>query len=270
LCLAAAEDYALTFQGQRGRELSRRRQVRFGLSVLNGRPLLASNPTTSAAVQAALNCIMRSCVRGRKDWWKREGQAVCFAADFRVGFGGGTGLPEPAEDWILLPVSPELSRKLGTSSFTVSTCPEPSCLGAAGRGEVYRLCVGGRDSLERRLCHAAGKELEMSALIMASRPTSFPPGKRLSGVSEKLNQLAARWSLDPAALPQSTWKAHGVVGSFAILTGWMRLERFRAILQDAEPQIYMSCFLPFPEGHPLRQKSLNLFFSKCQNTSWPC
>ena len=31
--------------------------------------------------------------------------------------------------------------------------------------------------------------------------------------TEKLNRLAGRWSLDPAAIPASVWRCQGVVGS---------------------------------------------------------
>jgi hypothetical protein len=64
------------------------------------------------------------------------------------------------------------------------------------------------------LLTAAERDLDMVCFDYASEVNVYSSRDVISGDTEKLSQLAARWSLDPAAIPQTDWKAHGIVGEF--------------------------------------------------------
>jgi hypothetical protein len=55
----------------------------------------------------------------------------------------------------------------------------------------------------------------MLCLEYASEQNSFALREALSANSEKVNQLAARWSIDPSAIPPEMWRGRGIVGALS-------------------------------------------------------
>lgn len=190
-----------------------------GLSVFE-RPSrwLAVKSNNSAAVQAALNlhhAVPCSWEEGLVE--TREDKLFVSPPISGWVLVVGPGLPEPAEDVdFCYRFLRELSRKLGNVQFySVNRVLSHHAWALLEGGEVYRAYAWAGETLwNEGFVTAAERELEMVCFDYGVEANVFSSREALSGVSEKLNQLAARWSLDPAALPQSTWKAHGVVGEF--------------------------------------------------------
>jgi len=130
----------------------------------------------------------------------------------------GSGLPEPAED-------PDrcyhfltgLSRKLGhVQFFSVSRVVHHHCWALLDRGRVYRAYAWGGETLwNQGTVTAAEKDLEMVCLEYASEQNPFALREAMSANSEKVNQLAARWSIDPGAITPEMWRGRGIVGAFS-------------------------------------------------------
>jgi hypothetical protein len=59
----------------------------------------------------------------------------------------------------------------------------------------------------------AEKELQMLCLPYCGEP-DFALREALSINSERVNQLAARWSVDPASIAPAMWRGRGIVGQF--------------------------------------------------------
>jgi hypothetical protein len=130
----------------------------------------------------------------------------------------GSGLPEPAED-------PDrcfhfltgLSRKLGhVQFFSVSRVVHYHCWALLERGRVYRAYAWGGETLwNQGPVTAAEKALDMLCLDYASEQNPFALREALSANAEKVNQLAARWSIDPGAISPEMWRGRGIVGAFS-------------------------------------------------------
>ena len=129
----------------------------------------------------------------------------------------GSGLPEPSEDpdrcYRFLTA---LSRKLGhVQFFSVSRAVHYHCWAILERGRVFRAYAWGGETLwNQGPLTAAEKELHVLCLEYASDQNPFALREALSANVEKVNQLAARWSLDPAAVPPEMWRGRGIVGAF--------------------------------------------------------
>ena len=130
----------------------------------------------------------------------------------------GPGLPEPAEDpdrcYHFLTA---LSRKLGhVQLFSVSRVVNYHCWALLEKGHVYRAYAWAGETLwNQGPVTAAEKDLGMLCLEYASEQNPFALREALSANSEKVNQLAARWSLDPAAISPERWRGRGIVGAFS-------------------------------------------------------
>jgi len=130
----------------------------------------------------------------------------------------GSGLPEPAEDpdrcYHFLTA---LSRKLGhVQFFSVSRVVHYHCWALLDRGRVFRAYAWGGETLwNQGPLTAAEKDLDMLCLEYASEQNPFTLREALSANSEKVNQLAARWSIDPGAIPPEMWRGRGIVGAFS-------------------------------------------------------
>jgi hypothetical protein len=130
----------------------------------------------------------------------------------------GSGLPEPAED-------PDrcyhfltgLSRKLGqVQFFSVSRVVHHHCWALLDRGRVYRAYAWGGETLwNQGPVTAAEKDLDVVCLEYASEQNPFALREAMSANSEKVNQLAARWSIDPGAITPEMWRGRGIVGAFS-------------------------------------------------------
>ncbi|MGA3179019.1 MAG: hypothetical protein ABSF38_01605 [Verrucomicrobiota bacterium] len=129
----------------------------------------------------------------------------------------GSGLPEPAEDVdFCYRFLKDLSLKLGNVQFfSVNRVLNHHAWALLDGGRVFRAYAwAGQTLWNEGLVTAAEKDLEMVCFDYGSEVNAFLSREALSGDADKLNQLAARWSLDPAALPRATWEVHGIVGEF--------------------------------------------------------
>ena len=130
----------------------------------------------------------------------------------------GSGLPEPAEDadrsYHFLTA---LSRKLGQVQFySVSRVVGYHCWALLERGRVHRAYAWAGETLwNQGPVTSAEKDLEMLCLEYACEQNPFTLREAMSANSEKVNQLAARWSIDPAAISPEMWRARGIVGAFS-------------------------------------------------------
>jgi hypothetical protein len=130
----------------------------------------------------------------------------------------GSGLPEPADDpdrcFHFLTA---LSRKLGhVEYFSASRVVQHHCWVLLEKGHVYRAYAWAGETLwNQGPVTAAEKDLEMLCLEYASEQSPFALREALSANCEKVNQLAARWSIDPGAIPPEMWRGRGIVGAFS-------------------------------------------------------
>jgi hypothetical protein len=129
----------------------------------------------------------------------------------------GSGLPEPAEDADrCFRFLTSLSRKLGhVQCFSVSRVFHHHSWALLERGHVYRGYAWAGETLwNQGPVTAAEKELDMLCLDYASEQSPFDLREALSANCEKVNLLAARWSIDPGAISPETWHGRGIVGAF--------------------------------------------------------
>lgn len=131
----------------------------------------------------------------------------------------GPGLPEPAEDvddcYRFLA---DLSRKLGhLQFFSYSRVLNHHCWALLERGYVFRAYAwAGQTLWNQGPVTAAEKELQMLCLGYCGDGNSFALREALAANSERVNQLAARWSVDPAAVSPAMWNGRGIVGQFSL------------------------------------------------------
>ena len=127
----------------------------------------------------------------------------------------GSGLPEPSDDVdFCYQFLRELSRKLGNVQFySINRVLSHHSWALLENGEVYRAYSWCSETLwNEGYVTAAERELGMVCYDYGCEVNVFTTRESLAANSEKVNQLAARWSLDPALVPRETWKANGVVG----------------------------------------------------------
>jgi hypothetical protein len=130
----------------------------------------------------------------------------------------GSGLPEPAEDADrCFHFLTALSRKLGhVQFFSISRVVHYHCWALLERGQVFRAYAWAGETLwHQGPVTAAEKDLEMLCLEYASEQSPFAVREAISANCEKINQLAARWSIDPSAIPPEMWRGRGIVGAFS-------------------------------------------------------
>lgn len=129
----------------------------------------------------------------------------------------GSGLPEPSEDIdSCYRFLKDLSRKLGiVQFFSVNRVLNHHAWALLDEGRVYRAYAWAGETLwNEGLLTAAERDLGMVCFDYAFEVNVYSSRDVISADTEKLSQLAARWSLDPAAIPQTDWNAHGIVGEF--------------------------------------------------------
>jgi len=130
----------------------------------------------------------------------------------------GPGLPDPAEDiddcYRFLA---DLSRKLGhLQFFSVSRVLNYHGWALLERGHVFRAYAWAGETLwNQGPLTAAERELQMLCVAYGAEQNALALREALAANSEKVNQLAARWSVDPAAIPPATWSRWGIVGQFS-------------------------------------------------------
>jgi len=179
---------------------------------------LAVRSANPAAVQAALNLhhpVPCSWEQGLVE--AREDKLFVSPTIGGWVFVVGPGLPEPSEDvdWCYLFLR-ELSAKLGNVQFySVNRVLNHHAWALLEDGEVYRAYAWAGETLwNEGFITAAEKELEMVCYDYGAAAAGQDSRDAVLADCEKLNQLAERWSLDPEALPPSTWKSRGIVGEF--------------------------------------------------------
>lgn len=127
----------------------------------------------------------------------------------------GPGLPEPADDVdVCYRFLRELSRKLGNVQFySVNRVLNHHAWALLEDGEVYRAYAWAGETLwNEGFVTAAERELGMVCFEYGCEVNVFAARETLAGDAEKLNQLAGRWSLDPAAIAASSGRTQGMVG----------------------------------------------------------
>jgi|SRR5580658_7654136 hypothetical protein len=130
----------------------------------------------------------------------------------------GSGLPEPAEDADrCFHFLTTLSRKLGhIEYFSIGRVVHHHCWALLERGHVFRAYAWAGETLwNQGPVTAAEKDLDMLCLQYASEQSPFALREALSANCEKVNQLAARWSIDPGAISPEMWHGRGIVGAFS-------------------------------------------------------
>jgi hypothetical protein len=130
----------------------------------------------------------------------------------------GPGLPGPFEDvdrcfHFLL----GLSRKLGqVQFFSANRVLNQHAWVLLERGRVYRAYAWGGETLwNQGQLTAAEKELDLRCFDYASEQNLFSLKEELAANAERVGQLAARWSLDPAAVCPGTGLGRGIVGELS-------------------------------------------------------
>ena len=108
-----------------------------------------------------------------------------------------------------------LSRKLGhVEYFSASRVVQHHCWVLLEKGPylLRAYAWAGETLWNQGPVTAAEKDLEMLCLEYASEQSPFALREALSANCEKVNQLAARWSIDPGAIPPEMWGRRGIVG----------------------------------------------------------
>jgi len=130
----------------------------------------------------------------------------------------GSDLPEPDEDvdrcFLFLR---QLSRKLGhVQYFSVNRILNHHAWAIIDDGQVFRGYAWAGETLwNQGQRTAAEKDLGMTCYGYAERTAvDFFQKEPVLPNSEKINQLAARWSIDPSSVTESGWQnEQGIVGS---------------------------------------------------------
>jgi len=130
----------------------------------------------------------------------------------------GSGLPGPFEDVDeCFHFLANLSRKLGQVQFFCASRVVPQHAWVLmERGRVFRAYAWAGETLwnQGRLT-AAERDLRMRCFDYGVEPETFELKDELAANGERIGQLAARWSLDPAAVCPGSWNKHGIVGALS-------------------------------------------------------
>ena len=177
---------------------------------------LAVRCKNAAAVQAALN-LRHAVPCSWEEGLVETSEGKLFVSRPISGWVlvVGPGLPEPAEDVdVCYRFLRELSRKLGNVQFySVNRVLNHHAWALLEDGKVYRAYAWAGETLwNEGFVTAAERELGLVCFEYGCEVNVFAHREALAGAAEKLNQLAGRWSLDPAAIPASSWRTHGIVG----------------------------------------------------------
>jgi hypothetical protein len=130
----------------------------------------------------------------------------------------GSGLPGPFEDVDdCFRFLSELSRKLGqVQFFSASRVVPQHAWVLMDSGRVYRAYAWAGETLwNQGQLTAAEKDLGLRCFEYGSEQNCYLIKDALAANAEKIGPLAARWSLDPAALCPGSWSGHGIVGGLS-------------------------------------------------------
>ena len=127
----------------------------------------------------------------------------------------GPGLPEPSDDVDLCyGFLRDLSRKLGNVQFySVNRVLNHHAWALLEDGVVYRAYAWAGETLwNEGFVTAAERELGMVCFDYGCPVNVYTSRDALANDTEKVNPLAGRWSIDPAAIPHANWRTRGIVG----------------------------------------------------------
>jgi hypothetical protein len=130
----------------------------------------------------------------------------------------GSGLPGPFEDvddcYRFLS---NLSRKLGqVQFFSAGRVVNHHAWVLMDRGRVFRAYAWGGETLwNQGPLTAAEKELDLRCFDYGADQNFFLVKDELAANSERVGQLAARWSVDPATVCPGAWNGRGIVGALS-------------------------------------------------------
>jgi hypothetical protein len=130
----------------------------------------------------------------------------------------GSGLPGPFEDVDeCFRFLSGLSRKVGqVQLFSASRVVNHHAWALMERGRVFRAYAWAGETLwNQGPLTAAEKELDLRCFEYGAEQNFFLVKDELAANSEKVGQLSARWSLDPAALRPVSWSRRGIVGALS-------------------------------------------------------
>jgi hypothetical protein len=130
----------------------------------------------------------------------------------------GSGLPGPFEDVDdCFHFLTRLSLKLGqVQFFSASRVVNQHAWVLMEKGRVFRAYAWAGETLwNQGPLTAAEKELDLRCFEYGSEQNFFQVKEELAANSEKIGQLAARWSLDPAAVCMGSWIGRGIVGGLS-------------------------------------------------------
>ena len=130
----------------------------------------------------------------------------------------GSGLPGPFEDVDeCFRFLSDLSRKVGqVQFFSASRVVNHHAWVLMDRGRVYRAYAwAGQTLWNQGPLTAAEKELDLRCFEYGGEPNLFVVKDDLAANSERVGQLAARWSLDPGILRCGSQNGRGIVGALS-------------------------------------------------------
>jgi hypothetical protein len=130
----------------------------------------------------------------------------------------GSGLPGPFEDVDdCFRFLSDLSRKVGqVQFFCASRVVSQHAWVLMERGRVFRAYAWAGETLwNQGPLTAAEKELDLRCFDYGSEQNLFLVKDELAANSERIGQLAARWSLDPGSLCPGSWSGPGIVGGLS-------------------------------------------------------
>lgn len=129
----------------------------------------------------------------------------------------GADLPEPDEDVDeCFHFLRQISRKLGhVQFFSVNRVLNYHAWAILDDGQVFRAYAWAGETLwNSGPKTGAEKELDMQCYGYGDTPVSFLQKEPMIPNAEKVNQLAARWSIDPMTIAENAWQnEQGIVGS---------------------------------------------------------
>ena len=131
----------------------------------------------------------------------------------------GSSLPDPTEDvdecYCFLT---NLSRKLGhVQFFSANRMVNHHAWALIDQGRVFRAYAWAGETLwNQGQMTAAEKDLKMSCFDYATGHTSFEQRDSLAANTDRVPQLASRWSLDPSSIDERQFKnGYGITGELS-------------------------------------------------------
>ncbi len=127
----------------------------------------------------------------------------------------GSSLPTPFEDVDeFFHFMTDLSRKLGqVQFFSASRVLSQHAWILMERGRVFRAYAWAGETLwNQGAPTAAERELNLRCFEYGAETNPYAAKDELAANSDRVCHLAARWSIDPAALCSGSWTGHGILG----------------------------------------------------------